>query len=585
VPTKIGRSLLLLPLVLFAGELNFVASVNRTEVGVGEPLLLTVSVEGEDMGQVPAPSLPDLPDFDIGSTSTSQSTNIQMVGGKIIRRQFVNFIYTLYPKEIGKAVIGSCRLEFKNETYQTQPIEITVVKGAVQQIQPRAASPAPSGPGVSIDDNLKLVATASRRSVFQGEQVIVEYTLYTRLRLADINLSEAPSFSGFWVEPIFDAQQIQFQPKTIDGKLYNISLLRKVALFPVTTGRLVVAPMKLDVAVVQSPRDIFDIFSTTKVVPLASDVIYVDVAPLPVESKPEEFAGAVGRFSMSAALDRSVSEAAEPINLTVRISGSGNIKLIEKPLIPSIPGVKILDPEVVESTDFSGGSIKGHKEFRFPLIPQTDGEHIIPPIKMAYFDPVDRQYHTVDTERLKFTATRTSAAVEIARAGELKVVGSDVRYIKPNVLKLKSQNTSADWWLVLLYIASLAAIVAASVYRQHQARLLTDQAYARKSRSSRILRKRLKEAEQHLKEHSEKAFHAALSRVLLGYIGDRYNLDVGSMTNEDITEELKQRDVSEDTVRKITDLLNECDMRFSPGMRCADPNALFNRVKRLLSEI
>ena len=583
---KTGSMLIFLPLVLAAGELNFVASVNRTEVGLGEPLLLTVSVEGENVGQLPSPRLPDLPGFDLGGTSTSQSTNIQMVGGKVILREFINFIYTLYPRVIGDAVIGSCTLTYQGETYSTKPVEVKVVQGKATpgQSPPRGA-PSPADPGAPIDDNLKLIATASSGRVYQGELVVVEYSLYTRLRLADINLSEAPVFSGFWVKPIFDAQRIEFQRKTINGKVYDVSLLRKSALFPMTTGRLRIVPMELDVAVVQSPRDLFDFFGTTKTVSLSSDIIYIDVVPLPAEGRSDDFAGGVGTFSIDASLDRTSSTAAEPINLTVKVSGSGNVDLVEKPMLPSIPGVKALEPEVRSSTSFSQGTISGYKEFSFPLIPQTDGEHIVSSIQMTYFDPEDDRYHTVTTQQLRFTATQTASAMEMVQSGGLKKIGSDIAYIKPDAQRLVKQGTGVGVWIIIPYILSLSMIAFAFLYRHHQSRLLTDRAYARKLRSSKRVRQGMKEAQQYLKAGDDKEFHAALSKVVLGYIGDRYDLDIGRMTNEEVLALLEDKKISNEILHNLKELLHRCDMRFSPGIEFEEPQKLFQMVKELIGRL
>lgn len=584
--TKIGNLLFFLPLILSAAELNLVASVNRTEVGLGEPLLLTVSVEGEDIGQVPSPQLPPLPDFDVGGTSTTQSTNIQMVGGKVIRRQFINYIYTLYPREFGKAVILPCKLEFQGEIYTTQPIEVQVVQGTTPPVQPPPRStPAPAQPGVTIDDNLKLVSTASPTNVYQGELVVLEFSLYTRLRLADINLAEAPSLSGFWVEPIFDAQRIEFERRVVGGKVYDVSLLRKSGLFPMTSGRLRIPSMKLEVAVVQSPRDFFDFFGTTRVVILESDVININVLPLPTEGKPASFTGGVGEFEIDATLDRTDSEAAEPINLTVEIRGAGNIELIEKPILPSIPGVKILEPEVRTSTSYSKGAIRGRKEFSFPLIPQTDGEHIVPTVEMTYFNPSDKKYHTIATKQLRFTATQTASAADIAQTGGLRTLGTDIAYIKSDADRLGRQHISAGALIVVPYVISLCLIGLSFVYRRHQFRILTDRAYARKLRSSKRVRKGLRVAQQHLASGNEKAFHAVLSRLLLGYIGDRYDLDTGAMTNDDIIDELKRRNVDTSILKRLEEILIQCDMRFSPGVVCEDSKKLYQAVRELISNL
>ena len=583
---RIGRLLLIIQATLIAGEVRFIASVDRAEVGLGEPVLLTVVVEGQDLGQVPHPTLPELPDFDVGGTSTSQSTSIQMAGGKSVKRQLINFIYTLYPRSVGEKVIGSCTIELNGEKHTTDPMIINVLKSGVSPA-PKGALQAPpsSTAGEASEQDLRLSATADRRSVFQGEQILVEYTLYTRLRLADISLGEMPSFKGSWVEPVFDAQRIEFKRTTVDNKQYDYCLLKKAALFPMTSGQLRISPMKLNVAVVQAPRDFFDFFGTTKTVALESRPLLIDVIPLPAEGKPDDFGGGVGQFSITASLDRTSSEAAEPINLTVRVTGTGNVKLVEKPLIPDIPGVKILDPEINENVSFAGGRIQGYKEFSYPVVPQTDGEHIVPAIKMSFFDPGKRAYETIETDKMKFTATQTTAAVELAQTGGMKISGTDIRHIKPDVERLVKQRMSVGWWFLFPYVGSLVLIASSLLYRRHRSRLLSDRAYARKVRSSRMLRKRLDETRYYLKKERVKEFHAALSKVLLGYIGDRYNLEVGTLTHENMIQILRDKKIDTEAISELEYLLHQCDTRFSLGMKCDEPRQLYERAKHLIGRL
>ncbi len=584
--TKIGKCLILLSALVFASELNFDASVNRIEVGLNEAVTLTVSVSGDNIGRVPSPHLPDLPDFDIGGTSSSQSTNIQLINGKLTQQQTIRFIYTLYPKKIGSVNIGPCKLEYKGTTYETQPINITVVEGKAKpppQQPPSSPGMTPSEPSVSIDEDIKSVVSVNRKNVFIGEYIIVECAFYNRLRIGHPSLVDMPTFSGFWVEPIFDAKAWDFQRKSIQGKSYDVCLLKKAALIPVSPGQQTIGSMKFDVPVIQPPRDFFDFFGRSKTVRIESDPLYINVKPLPIEGKPSAFTGGVGTFTIEASLDRTTSEAAEPINLIVKISGTGNIRLIEKPSILSIPGVKILDPETKDNIRAVGNQVKGSKEFHYPIIPQTDGEHLIPQIEMAYFNPKDKKYHLVKTDELKFTATRTAAATEVAQTSGLKVLGTDIHYIKPNTGHLKSQNISTGWWIILLYAGSVFIITVSILYNRHQARLLTDQAYARKLRANRLLRKRLKEAERYLKKNNEKEFHAALSKIILGYVGDQYNLDVGALTKGQLIEELNARKIRKEIISKIMELLNQCDIvRFSPGMECKEPRELYKKTKEIL---
>jgi hypothetical protein len=588
--TKIGKLAFLLQTIVFGAELNFIATINRTEIGLGDAVTLTVSVEGENIGKVPSPQLPDLPDFDIRGSSSSQSTNIQLVNGRLTQKQTIRFIYTLYPKKIGKLQIGACKLEYKDQTYKTQPIEIAVVKGKPKPppSQPPAPGITPSQPDVPLKEDLMITAKTNRKNVYLGEQITIEFALYihSRISVGDLNLAEIPSFNGFWVEPIFDERRPNFQRQSVQGKLYNVCLLKKSALFPMTTGKLKITPMKMDVAVVQPPRDFFDFFGTTRNVRIESDPVYISVKPLPSEDKPDEFTGGVGKFTIKASLDRTTSDAAEPINLIIKINGIGNIKLVEKPSVPSIPGVKILDPEIKTDVKITGNVIKGKKEFRYPLIPQTDGEHLIPKIKMAYFNPQDKKYHLIETEKLKFTATRTASAIDVAQKSGLKILGTDIHYIKPPSSNLQPQKRSADWWILSLYIISVAIIGLSLFIRRHQARLLTDRAYARKLRSSKIVRKGLKEAENYLKNNKETEFLGTLSRILLGYIGDRFNLDIGALTKEQLIEALHDKMIKEETIKRIDNLLSQCDMvRFSPDMKCKNPKELFKETKKVLNEL
>ncbi|MEO0226172.1 MAG: BatD family protein, partial [candidate division WOR-3 bacterium] len=74
---------LLIPVILGAGEIQFSATVSQTTVGLGQEFTLNVTVEGEDVGGVTAPELPPLADFTILNRSSSQSTSIQFINGKM----------------------------------------------------------------------------------------------------------------------------------------------------------------------------------------------------------------------------------------------------------------------------------------------------------------------------------------------------------------------------------------------------------------------------------------------------------------------------------------------------------------------
>ncbi len=318
-----------------AAEIEFNASVDRSTVGLGEDFILTVTVRGQDMASVPKPELPSLPDFNLLGSSSSQSTNIQFVNGQMSKQASINYIYYLSAKKLGKLTIDPCLIKYKDQEYRSQPIEIEVVKSSTARAQP--ASPGRTSAAQSnipIEGNIFLSANANRKTIYVGEQVTVDFTLYNRFQISDAGISNMPTFSGFWAEKIFDADKFNWKQEVLDGKQYQYMMLKKVALFPMSSGELTIGPMAFNIAIVQTSRDLFDLFGPSKRVKIESKPVRITALPLP-EGKPVEFTGGVGKFSIQASLDKNAATGNEPINLTVKITGTGNIRLIEKPFIAS----------------------------------------------------------------------------------------------------------------------------------------------------------------------------------------------------------------------------------------------------------
>ncbi|MDQ7798279.1 MAG: BatD family protein [Candidatus Edwardsbacteria bacterium] len=570
-----------------AAVIDFNASVDQTTVGLGDQFTLTVTVQGQDMASVPKPELPELPDFNLLGNSSSQSTNIQFVNGKMSKQASVNFIYYLSAKKLGQLTIGPCKIKYQEQEYTSQPIQIEVTKSSTVRAQ--SSRPGRNSGGqanIPLEGNLFLSANSDKRTVYVGEQITVDFTLYNRFQISDAGISEMPTFSGFWTEKVYDADKFSWKQKDLNGKQYNYMMLKRVALFPMSSGELTVSPMSMNIAVVQSSRDFFDFFGTTRSVRVESKPITINAKPLP-EGKPAEFTGGVGKFSIQASLDKNLVTGNEPINLTVKITGTGNIRLIEKPLIASIPGLKIMDPEVKENIQVSGDAIKGSKTFTFPIIPQSDGKYVIPAVKLAYFDPADRSYHTIQTQQFECAASGCTQNIPLVEATGMKVLGTDINYLKPDASALKSVSFEIPKWSWLLYLFFPATVLSAFWYRGHLDRLSTDRGYARKHRSSGLVKKRLQLSEKYLKADDLINFYSSLSQAVFGFIGDRYNMDMGARTKEQIHEGLSRHGVPDDILTDILALMDACDrVRFSPSSASEmDPPGMLDKAKEVLSKL
>jgi hypothetical protein len=155
-------------------------------------------------------------------------------------------------------------------------------------------------------------------------------------------------------------------------------------------------------------------------------------------------------------MDRASTTNGEPVNLTMRLTGTGNLRMIEPPKLGSVPGLKILTPETKDDVRVENGAVRGTKTFRFPIIPQGDGRFEVPAVTIAYFDPESKSYRKLTAGPFAFAASGSSSAAPVAEASGLKVLGTDIDYIKPDATALDSLTMDPPWWPNAMMLFSLA---------------------------------------------------------------------------------------------------------------------------------
>ena len=109
--------------IVYASKIEMYSSVNKTSVALNETLQLTISIKG-DSKSLPYFSSPTLKDFN--TYGSSQSKSMSIINGQITNT--VSYIYTLSPKKEGEYEIPSFKLDYDGQTYETEPIKISVSK-------------------------------------------------------------------------------------------------------------------------------------------------------------------------------------------------------------------------------------------------------------------------------------------------------------------------------------------------------------------------------------------------------------------------------------------------------------------------
>jgi len=562
-------------------QVNVRVSVDRTRIGLNEEFFFIVEITGGGGN----PKLPEMSAF-ANVTESSTSTSIQMMNGRI--SQSVTYQYSLMAQTVGKFTIGAVEVEAKGQIYRSQPVEIEIVAGATAQ-QPqgqpgagrgRQAEPAEAPP--DLEGSLYLEAKVDRSRVYQNEPVVVRYRIYTRLNISSYGIAALPNYSGFWTEEFPLPQQPQTRREVINGQTYLVAEIKKTALFPQIVGKKKLEPLTIECEV-QAPRrrsrDIFDQFfddpflSRTTRQRISSRPVEIEVLPLPEESKPANYSGAVGNFTITASIDKTQIKANEALSLKVRVNGVGNIKVLPNPLIALPSDFEVYDPKISENIDHDNDQISGSKTWEYVIVPRFQGSHEIKPITLSYFDPRARMYKTAATAPIMLTVEKGANDFSPMTGGgvskeDVRLLGQDIRFIATAPLpftRITEKFHTGPWFLLLLTLP-VGALLAAFVFQRHQEKLSTNVAYARNRKAGGVAQKQLASARKFLQKNEEKSFYTEIQRALLGFLGNKLNVAEASLITDDLERMLTEKNVRPEIIREYLNCLQTCDfVRFAPA--------------------
>lgn len=577
-------------------------SADRTRVGVGDVFSVTVAITIDDGSTAPDPDLTMPKSFDVVGTRSSTSTSISIVNGAVSQTRTVNVVSTLRANEAGTFTVGPATVESGGKTVRSQAIRVEVVQGLAK---PRAATPsgqdAVTGDQLrEIEENLFIRAEPDRERVYVGEQILLSYDLYARYRIQNPRFGAIPSYTGFWAESVFDATRLEQRPEVIDGRSFNRSRLKQVALFPTSPGKHALEQLEFicDIPVRSRRRSVFDVddffswdpFRSRQVTVRSSD-LEIEVRPLPAGAPPA-FSGGVGRFDIAASLSATEATQGDPVTVTVVVSGEGNLHGVGEPTAPGTDDFRFYDPKATPETRFEGGRLRGTKTFEYVAIPRASGRVVLPPFEMAYFDPARERYVSVSTEpltlRVKAAARVEQVSLAPAAGSAVELIGRDIRHIKPDAESLGDDgdflHASAFYWS--LNVLPVLALAVAWGWRRRRMKLEGDVAYARRRRSTGEARRRLADA-RNLIDGDRAAFYGEVHRALSAFLADRANLDVANLTATQAREVLGRSAVDDALSERVVQVFETCDFaRFAPGGDSeTDRQDLIGRVEQLIGDL
>ena len=547
-----------------ADDVSIEMSLSKDTIGLNDEVLLTVIVSGPRQ-DLPSPALPNLSMFNVYSQGTS--TNISIVNGQV--EASLRYQYLLEPKRKGVFNIRPASIVNGHDRYESNELVLTVLdRGS-------AASPTVEDEAVGDQGDNKdifLVAEVNKKNAYVNEQVTLSIKFYHAVRLYSQPEYNSPQTTDFWTDMI-EPQKSYYE--TVKGRRYKVIEINS-ALFPTRSGELTIGKATVEVQVPASTRrrrdpfgsSIFDMLGRGELKTISSKPITIQVKPLPAENKPGDFSGTVGNFTISAIPDKRAVDVNQPVTVTYKISGTGNIKTVAEPDIDEMDDFRIYRSSSSEKISKVNDIIGGTKIFEEVFIPRRAGKLTIPAVSLNFFDPVKKQYRTVTTKPIVLTVSEAADAdyadLDYMPSTPGRVIdpkARDILYIKTSPGKLEKKRPLLLFSPLYLILNGLPVLLLAVVVinRKRREKLASDIGYARSRSAKKMARKRLGAAQKLAGVDKPAEFYAEIRQALFSYVADKRNISPYGLTADGLLEIKQEAGTPGEVLDQVRDILRRAD--------------------------
>lgn len=584
---KMKNFLFLLGFVLCSitatAQVQFDAKVSKKRLGINERLRIDFEMNQDGDNFRP----PNFEGFRVVG-GPNQSISNSWINGK--RSFSKTYSYFLSPQTRGKVTIAQATIEIEGETYKTLPVEIEVT----------AAVDVPKD-GNNADyvasENVHLVAEISNANPYLNEALTVTYKLYVS---HDVSITsqwreiDTPKYADFWSQNIDNQNNFKVYEGKYNGEDYRYVVLRTTVLYPQKTGELEIEPLTLDIPIdVQgNRRDIFGRRVMERVnKTISAGNRTVNVKPLPLEGKPDGFNGAVGDFAFDVNTNKTTLNANESLQLDLKVSGKGNLKLFTLPSVKLPNTLEVYEPEHSESVNTTVGGMSGSITDSYTVVPQFKGTYPVNPITFSFFDPKTEKYKTITSKEFTIEVENgpISSATTSNNSNDAKkqvVLSKDnFKYIKldPNLQPIVQESffKSPLFWSLLggPFLLIPLFILAG---KKRKARL-NDVEGNKLRRANKLAKKYLSEAKRNIS--NPVAFYEALERALHNYLKAKLNIETSEMEKGLISKMLLERKVEAPIVENFINLLKSCEYARYASSSTTSVQQDYNKAAEVISNI
>ncbi|MDR0351604.1 MAG: BatD family protein [Puniceicoccales bacterium] len=385
--------------------------------------------------------------------SMQEYTTMTSINGTVTQKSVK--MYSIIPLEPGTVTIPSYKIHIGSESYEIPEATIKITNQKSTTGSKTSSQNSQKNPLGNID-----IEFDKTQEHFVGESIPIKITAkmsaaYQWRLQNNIPKKIGDSFSD---GPFSDGEVSQANDQTLCS--WN------TVITPLKSGNNQFS-YELPISVILQYE--FSFFPMEKNMVLRSDNIPLEIKPLPSNSQPSDFSGAIGDFKLGRvklSSDRALVD--DPITMTVEILGHGNFSRIKTPDLDENEHWKVYTPKAIFAADDQINHY-GTKTFEYVIMPKTTGQIKIPTLKFSYFDLKSKEYKVVsmggDQEIIvsrsgNFAQPNNDGDPKTNELKKIKTYDDAIIYMDSTNYPSLRQNLYGIWfWLLNLAICSTLSIL------------------------------------------------------------------------------------------------------------------------------
>lgn len=395
------------------------AKVNHESIIKGTKIELTLKAIGEN---VEFPDIKSIEDYSIQRISNMNQSSIKIINGETKKEISKKRILSFTPDK--NMTIPSFEIKVDGQKLITKPINITVNK---------VNAYIPTG-----TEKFTLQITSNKKEVFVGEPFLVSID-FSELKSVDLMdfRSQQPNFKGCIAKEIKDEQ-------TFKKGQYIVHRFNYI-LTPTIEQNLTIEPIMAKVAERSQARDNFfgSIFDKPKWSQIISNSLNINIKASPSQSD------LIGDFKLTQQIDNNKVKANKPVNITINISGEGNLEDFDS-LNYEIDGVTIYSDDAKITTQLRENRLISNYTKKFVFI--SDNNFTIPNKSFYVFNFKNNTMYNmnINSYNINVQGTPIQQNKILVHKNSITSSNSTISTSNPTTNENISNEKSPKIWMLLL---------------------------------------------------------------------------------------------------------------------------------------